>query len=136
MIIDKLDYPVFEEDWNLMDETKFITGLEKCGIDNWVTLCSQMNDSKNIFSHFYTFFYDITKLATQSGEDPISFSKIDNVDESKLLKIANDSFVKSCILYANSTVTWDYLNLNKFPGDRYEKVLANQILNLVLPILN
>jgi hypothetical protein len=29
MIIDKLDYPVFEKDWTLMDETRFVTGIEK-----------------------------------------------------------------------------------------------------------
>jgi hypothetical protein len=80
-----------------------------------------MNDSKNhkdIFSHFYTFYYDITKLATHK-EDPVVFTKIDNID---IQKVANDSLINACILYANPTANHDYLNLNKLPSEKYEKV--------------
>lgn len=91
MIIDKLDYQVFEQDWTLAEEAQFIKGIENCGIDNWCTLAEHLHYIKNIkelFAHFYTFFYNPLDMATNIGKDSQLFSlngknPIDTMKESQ-----------------------------------------------------
>jgi len=73
MILDKLDFPVFDEDFTLSDEAGFITGLNMWGIDNYLTLCENLQhdkDCKDLFVHFYSYYYDIFAM-TDSHNDPI-----------------------------------------------------------------
>lgn len=80
MLIDKMDYPVFESDWTLFDELQFWGGLEKCGIDNWHVLSEYLSNVKTIedlFTHFYTFYYDPLAM----GDGLCERSKIEMTNE-------------------------------------------------------
>ena len=110
MVIDKLDYPVFENDWSLMEELQFIGGLSKCGIDSWCSISEYLNNSKSIeelFAHFYTFYYDplaVSNLVKNNGEadpDPLSV-KPPSFDVTKEVM---RGFEKSFCIYKNRQIT-------------------------------
>lgn len=121
MVIDKLDYPVFEKDWSLIDEAQFLQGIESCGLDNWCTVLEYMNNAKNVrdlFAHFYTFYYNPLEIV----------HSIESMNEHKNNGRYNSagSTINSLVIYRNPSIKWDMFNLNKDYNHRYLRVNIDQ----------
>lgn len=74
-ILDKLEQPVFNNNYTLIEEATFINGITKWGIDNWFTLDKHFEnekDWKDLFNRFYTYYYDISVL-TGNRDDPMKY---------------------------------------------------------------
>mmetsp|Transcript_24058 Transcript_24058/g.27746 ORF Transcript_24058/g.27746 Transcript_24058/m.27746 type:complete len:126 (+) Transcript_24058:204-581(+) len=83
MFLDKLSYPVFEQDdWTLMDELEFLKGIDQCGIDNWQTLSTELKNTKSIeelFTHFYSFYYNPFEMVNRIDK----LNKVFTLNENK-----------------------------------------------------
>ena len=57
-IINKMEEPIFTEDWSFGDEIKLLGGLERLGIGNWDEISKITGKGKfECESHYYTFYY-------------------------------------------------------------------------------
>lgn len=58
-VLDKMEFPLFTEDWSLQDELRLLTSIEKLGLDNWEDIAKQMANKGKVEceSHYYTFYY-------------------------------------------------------------------------------
>lgn len=92
-ILDRMDFPLFDEEWTAQDDVTLLKGISQSGIDNWVEISEQLglktpNDCEN---HFYSFYY-------KSQEDPIP--RIEEVvtlkrDPTTCMPIIKDSVLKA-----------------------------------------
>lgn len=57
-VVDKLDFPVFHDDWTFKEELLLLTGIEKFGLDNWGDISNFVRTKPKLLceAHFYTFF--------------------------------------------------------------------------------
>lgn len=129
MLIDKLDYSIFEDDWNLMEEAQFIKGMFECGIDNWCNLSEHLHNVKNIkelYSHFYSFYYDILAIAENSG------IYLDNFNKAKCkfevtAKDAKKMMIDSLLIERNKDMPWNMYGSTKHNElSCVPKVIVNQ----------
>ena len=57
-IINKMEEPIFTEDWSFGDEIKLLGGLERLGIGNWEEISKIIGKGKfECESHYYAFYY-------------------------------------------------------------------------------
>ena len=57
-IINKMEEPIFTEDWSFGDEIKLLGGLERLGIGNWEEISKITGKGKfECESHYYAFYY-------------------------------------------------------------------------------
>ena len=119
MIIDKLDFPVFEkDDWSLMQEMEFIKGIEKWGVDNWHSLDEYLhnrNGIENLFDHFYSFYYNPFEL-TNAVENTRKKLILDEVTSPEVLRESELNVADSWILYKNPSAK------PEIPGTYYNSV--------------
>jgi transcriptional adapter 2-alpha len=58
---DKLDFPIFTEDWKASEELKLIQGIMKCGMGNWTDIQEQYVKEKKpsqVEEHYHSFYYE------------------------------------------------------------------------------
>jgi transcriptional adapter 2-alpha len=57
-IINKMEEPIFTDDWSFGDEIKLLGGLERLGIGNWEEISKITGKGKfECESHYFTFYY-------------------------------------------------------------------------------
>ena len=57
-IINKMNEPIFTNDWSLADELKLLGGIGRLGIGNWGEISKILGKGKfECESHYYTFYY-------------------------------------------------------------------------------
>ena len=72
-VLDKMDFPMFTEDWSLRDELRLLSNMEKLGLDNWEDIAKAMSNKGKVEceSHYYTFYYKSKNDKMPSKNDVI-----------------------------------------------------------------
>mmetsp|Transcript_3444 Transcript_3444/g.3200 ORF Transcript_3444/g.3200 Transcript_3444/m.3200 type:complete len:229 (-) Transcript_3444:167-853(-) len=76
-IVDKLEQSLFTNSFNVKEESAFIHGVAKWGLDNWRTLSRHLNHSKDykeLCNHFYSYYYDVYAIS-EGSKDPLKYLK-------------------------------------------------------------
>ena len=101
-VINKMEEPIFTEDWSFGDEIKLLGGLERLGIGNWEEISKITGKGKfECESHYYAFYYKknddfIPKLNINNNINLINKNNKNEMKKNKekenniLLKIGNN----------------------------------------------
>jgi len=60
MVIEKLDYPLFEDDWLAIEEVLLLDGIASCGLDNWADIANYVGSktADECCKHYYSVYYN------------------------------------------------------------------------------
>jgi len=117
-ILDKLEQPVFNDNFALNEEATYVHGILEWGMDNWVTLNSFLEnekDWKDLFNRFYAYYYDIYSF-TNDKEDPIKYLENQRHQDPNLKEKAIQAMIDSLVISKNSkgnSLLTIFINLGK-----------------------
>uniref|UniRef100_A0A7S3JP72 Transcriptional adapter 2 n=1 Tax=Euplotes harpa TaxID=151035 RepID=A0A7S3JP72_9SPIT len=94
-ILDRMDFPLFVNDWTAQDEMMLLKGISQSGIDNWPEISQQLGFKapSDCEAQFYSFYY-------KSIEDPIP--RIEDIGVLKRDKSTNQPVLNDTILTTNA----------------------------------
>lgn len=119
-IVDKMNFPLFTENWTFKDEIILLHCIQKYGFENWDSL-TELFDNKGLLefkSHYYSFYYK-NKTDTLPSEDDVCLKDIDYTYKHKN-EAVND----------NNENNKDDVSINKMNIDRFQENIVNNNINI------
>lgn len=76
-ILDRMDFPVFTQDWSAIDELLLLKGLAQSGIDNWVetSAINSLKTPEECAAHFYGCYYQSREKPKPAPEEVITMAR-------------------------------------------------------------